>query len=132
MQFNAIPVFSAVIPGRVGIKKNSRMIAKIKGRTINIPSKSYKAWEMGALFHLKQKRLRCDSTILGECMAEYTFHFKNRSGEADVSNCIEGPQDCLQAAGIIKNDKQIIELYARKIFDGTEKTVIVLYEKVSL
>lgn len=122
------PVFECEIPGRVVPKKNSRRLAQVQGRLRSFPSKQFLAWERSAQFHVKQTLIGRHSILTGELMAEYVFHFKNRQNESDVSNCIEGPQDVLQSVGVIKNDKQIVELTARKVFDGTEKTVIRLFE----
>jgi Holliday junction resolvase RusA-like endonuclease len=120
-------LFCAEIPGRVGIKKNSRRLAVIRGKPMSFSSKAFSAWERIALYHLKQTKTRCSSILTGGLHASYTFHFKNRASEPDVSNCIEGIQDCLQAASIIENDKQIISLDAQKLFTGVEKTVVELY-----
>jgi Holliday junction resolvase RusA-like endonuclease len=120
-------LFECEIPGRPIIKKNTQRIIRRGGKTFAIYSPRFKAWLEDALFHLKQSKTRRSSIYTGECMAEYVFYFKNRQGEADVSNLIEGVQDALATAEIIENDKQIVQLSARKIFDGTEKTVIRLY-----
>ena len=118
------------IPGRVGIKKNSKRIivsyAQRAGRRIKmLSSERYSAFEKHAILTLA-KIWGDKPALTGRIEAVYKFYFKNRQGEADTSNCIEGPQDCLESAGIILNDKQIIRLYAEKIFDGTEKTIIEL------
>lgn len=120
-------LFSAEIPGRVGIKKNSRRLAIIRGKPMSFASKAFSVWEKVALFHIKQTKTRCSSTLRGDLHASYTFYFKNRASEPDVSNCIEGVQDCLQTAGVIENDKQIVSLDAQKIINGTEMTTVKLY-----
>jgi Holliday junction resolvase RusA-like endonuclease len=120
-------LFCAEIPGRVGIKKNSRRLAVIRGRPMSFASSKYLAWERVALSCLKQTKTRRSSILMGGLHASYTFHFKNRASEPDVSNCIEGIQDCLQAAAIIENDKQIVSLDAQKLFTGVEKTIVELY-----
>ena len=122
-----VEIFIAEIPGRVRIKNNSRRLAIIRGKPMSFSSKLFSAWERAALFHLKQTKTRCSSILTGGLHASFTFYFKNRASEPDVSNCIEGIQDCLQKASIIENDKQIISLDAQKIINGTEKTVVKLY-----
>lgn len=60
--------------------------------------------------------------------AKFYFHFLNRQSESDTSNCIEGPADVLTRAGVIKDDKLIVALYAQKEFGLEPKTIIELYE----
>ncbi len=62
--------------------------------------------------------------------AHYEFHFKNGQAEPDTSNCIEGPQDLLQAHGVIGNDKQIVAIRAIKKLYLEPKTIIRLYAYV--
>jgi len=121
-------VFRIEIPGRVYVKKNTQRVYGIGNKKRAIPSKNYRGWEMHALALLKQARLRRDCTLLGDLHASYTFHFKNKQAEADVSNLIEGPQDCLAESLIIENDKQIMSLDARKVFDGSERVIIEVWK----
>ncbi len=121
-------VFEAEVPGRPIVKKNSQRVVGFGKRKRKIDSPQYSRWHKVALLVLKQARLRRDSMLLGELHASYRFHFKNHQAEADVSNLIEGPQDCLAESLIIENDKQITSLDAMKLFDGTEKTIVRLYE----
>lgn len=120
-------LFSAEIPGRPYVKKNTKRVFGSGAKKRVVYSPEFLRWQTTALSVLKQTKTRRLSILSGGLHASYTFHFKNRSGEADVSNLIEGIQDCLQTASIIENDKQIFSLDAKKIFDGTEKTVVKLY-----
>lgn len=53
------------------------------------------------------------------------FGFETHKGEADLSNLLEGPQDCLEDMGIIQNDKLIYHLDdCRKIFGSGDFTEI--------
>lgn len=122
------PIFEATIPGRPVVKKNTQRIVRHGGKTFAVYSKLFSAYRTRALFEFKQARVALGLTLAGELHASYTFHFKNRQGEADVSNLIEAPQDCLAESLIIQNDKQIMSLDAQKIYDGTEKSVVRLYE----
>lgn len=121
-------VFEATIPGRPAIKKNTQRVVRRGGRTRAIYSKSFQRWEDAAYFHFKRTLMWEGAPLTGELSAEYVFHFKNHQWEGDVSNFIEAPQDFLQDVGVIENDKQIMSLTARKVFDGTESTEIKLYE----
>lgn len=44
----------------------------------------------------------------------------------DVDNRIKVLQDCLAPAGVIKNDKQVVELYARRIWGAEDSTHIIV------
>ena len=44
----------------------------------------------------------------------------------DVDNRIKVLQDCLAPAGVIKNDKQVVELYARRIWGAEDSTRIIV------
>jgi len=67
-------------------------------------------------------------TIERPIFAKYYFHFKNKQWECDVSNLNEAPGDLLQKLGVIKDDKQIVALYAQKEFCLEPKTIIELYD----
>lgn len=121
------PDFEAEISGRPVIKKNTQKIIRRGGKTFAVYSKLFKEYRTRALFQFKQTRIGLGSTLTGELHASYEFHFKNKQGEADVSNLIEAPQDCLAESLIIENDKQIVSLDAQKIFSGLEKTIIKLW-----
>jgi len=120
---NTSILFEVIIPGRVGIKKNGKQIVMRGLYPKLISSPRYLAWADKAKDYYKQAYVHA-MPIAEKLHAEYTFHFKNHQAEPDVSNCIEGPQDLLEACGVIHNDKQIISLTARKVFDGTEKTTL--------
>lgn len=125
------PLFKVEIPGRVGIKKNSKQIIKTSGRPFLISSKKFTAWERVASMHIYAKLHSFYAQYrfpLKEPMElEAEFYFKNHSGEADLSNCLSGPEDVLQKCGIILNDKLIYEIKAKKIFDGTERSILKLF-----
>lgn len=111
-------LFSAFIPGRPPSKKNTKKF--FRGRVIY--SKQFREWEKIALTILKPEKM-IDEAI----NAKFTFHFKNRQAEADVSNLIEAPQDALQKANVISDDRLIHVVIGKKVFDGTEGTKIELF-----
>jgi Holliday junction resolvase RusA-like endonuclease len=120
-------LFSAEIQGRPYVKKNTKRVFGNGAKKRVVYSPEFLRWQTRALFVLKQTLVGQGSILRGQLHASYTFCFKNRSGEADVSNLIEGIQDCLQTASVIENDKQIMSLDAQKLFNGLEKTVVTLY-----
>lgn len=92
------------------------------------PNQAYKGWEndlVGRLLLRSKERLPIDFPVY----MEITFHFKNHAHEADTSNCLEGIQDVMQKAGILKNDKLIYKILAEKVFDGEEYFNLALYKR---
>ena len=108
-------VFECVLPGRVEIKKNStqRKYSFKKKRTFTCPSDRYLDWEFKMVQAVKQiylnlpppERVRLPVDV--PMRAQFKFYFKNFQHEPDLSNCYEGPQDVLQKAGVIVDDKLI-------------------------
>ena len=55
------------------------------------------------------------------------IYFTSRNHQPwDVDNRIKVLQDCLAPAGVIKNDKQVVELYARRIWGAEDSTHIIV------
>lgn len=118
------PLFKVTIPGRCYVKKNT---AKVFGRRkINTPQ--FQNWERVAYSHMikaRQNRIPFNFPL----HAEIKFYFKNRAGEADLSNLFEGPCDVLKLAGVITDDKLIDSFdQSRRIYgDPNPRTEISLY-----
>lgn len=122
-------VFRAVLAGRARVKKNSlqRKYSFAQRRTLTLPSDLYLAWEKAAVLDLKSQwgwRDPIDKPII----LRARFYFKNRQHEPDLSNCLEGPQDALQKAGVIANDRLITRIYAEKFFGEEPRVEIELQE----
>lgn len=120
-------VFKAEVPGRPPSKKNTKKVFKRHGHTVVVYSQAFKLWEKVALLCLAQAKVG-KPKITKPLAAKFIFHFKNRHAEADVSNLIEAPQDALTKAQVISDDKIIHIVQGEKIFDGTEKTIIELFD----
>jgi Holliday junction resolvase RusA-like endonuclease len=122
------PVFSCEIPGRPISKKNTKKVVKRHGLSLVIYSPQFRQWERDALLILK--RLAQGRELLTcKLEAHFVFKFVNHRSEADVSNLIEAPQDALEKACIIKNDRLIHVVRARKEFGFLQdSTVIELYK----
>jgi len=123
-------LFSVSIPGRVGIKKNSRRLFKdAYGKSRSLPSTRFKTWEAIASAHVAHARTRFKGLpYKGPIFAYFEFHFLNRVALPDTSNCIEGPQDVMESLGVFENDKQIERIEARRFIGGEMKTLIRLYK----
>ena len=61
----------------------------------------------------------------GPTSVKIVFTSKNHQ-PWDVDNRIKVLQDCLAPAGVIKNDKQVVELYARRIWGAEDSTHIIV------
>lgn len=128
--------FQVIIPGRVGIKKNGRRIVKsVYGRQTSIPSVQYTEWEGIATAYIARAKpiFQSDDFIFPyneKIHAYFEFHFVNRHALPDTSNCIEGPQDVMEAMRIYKNDQQIVSLEAHRIISGQNFVKINLYKVV--
>lgn len=121
-------LFECEIPGRVAIKKNSKKIAFRGGRPRIFSSDNYRIWEADAAPHIVRQKKHFNLPIQGLIEARFEFHFLNHQGEADTSNCIEGPQDLMAKLGVFENDKQIVSLRAVKRFGLPPKTIVKLYQ----
>ena len=121
-----LTLFECEIPGRVFIKKNTQRVVGYGNSKHVIYSPKYLAWENSALVYILQAKQKYKLPIDFKCVAHFEFYFKNAQAEPDLSNCIEGPQDLLQKAGVITNDKLIISLSAHKVIGVEPKTVIII------
>lgn len=126
---NRTPVFRCEIPGRPVSKKNTKKVVRRHGLSMVIYSPQFKVWEKTALLILKQFVNKGHQLLNCNLEAHFVFRFVNHRSEADVSNLIEAPQDALEKACIIQNDRLIQKVIARKEFGFLEdSTLIELYK----
>lgn len=107
------------------IKKNNKAIAfnRKTGRSFIKSSPKAIAGESYLTYHLSllKRQFKQAFPITEPISVSFIFHYKkNKNGKptkqvADLSNLIQGPEDALQKAGVILNDKQI------ESFDGTRR-----------
>lgn len=117
-------VITLKIDGRVAPKKNSRkMRVNFKyGYHYTVPSDRFEEYKDS---FLKQVAKQYD----GEPMkppycVEYTFFMRGK-GATDGDNMEGSINDLLQDAGVIQNDKEIIEWHGRKVLKSKEYVTIV-------
>jgi len=117
-------LFHCVIPVEDHVvKKNNRPIYRRHDGTpfIGKGPRLREAEEYMTLrFRSEANRAGLYSPITGNIWAVFLFRFEKnwfytktgaeRENIADLSNLIELPQDCLQEAGVIKNDSRIVSL----------------------
>ena len=94
-------IWEATILGEPASKSNRRQIVKIGGKTRLIKSK--KALAYAKEFHLQAPRMPLREHILGDVLMWCRIHYASRRPDLDESLIL----DALQAAEIIKNDRQI-------------------------
>ena len=87
--------------GEPASKSNRRQIVKIGGKTRLIKSK--KALAYAKEFHLQAPRMPLRTPILDDVLMWCRIHYASRRPDLDESLIM----DALQAAEIIKNDRQI-------------------------
>lgn len=130
---NTSILFEVEIPGRPFIKKNTKRIYKgwNERKPRIIYTSDWRTWEDEALrCYQKAARKYITNGMMFTCplKARFEFYFENHQAEPDTSNLIEGPQDVLQKACIIKNDKQIVQIEAEKYFGFEPKTIVRLWD----
>lgn len=113
--------------GRPTVLKNSkRIFSRGRGkRAIVLPSSKYTLWEENAMATVA--RAFKSMTVCDPVCVFYRFFFADRHAESDVSNLIEGPQDVLQKAGVIKNDRLVMRVIAEKYFGHDPRTEIQVF-----
>ena len=97
--------------GQPSVLKNSKRISKVRGRII--VRKSAKAERIEKAFMLQLRAQHRGPTITVPIYIKFLFYgaWKAKSGNLpDLSNLFEAPQDCLQKAGVIQDDRQIESL----------------------
>jgi len=123
-----LPQITLTLTGRVISKKNSkRIVSNYKtGRAFLISSKGYEAFKdddmtdlTAQMYKLKVQGHRFP--LATPYVLKCTFALKGKS-TTDLDNMISSVCDILQDAGIIEDDKDIIEIQAGKIQGHTDYT----------
>lgn len=107
---------------RVISKKNSKQLFRSGGRTIISTSKAYKLWHTNAIYQLLPWRPK--TPLAGPISLSLHFHLKGKI-DADLDNLTASICDVLTDAGVIEDDKQIVEMHLYKIAGSPDfRTVI--------
>lgn len=99
-------------------KKNNRPIFNSGGKTFIGKSTKLRDAELYMVSRLKMHKISLNiQTITDPIEVSFVFYFKNYYVDGrisklvpDLSNLVQLPEDCLQTAGIILDDKQIYSL----------------------
>lgn len=116
-----------VIHGKIPSKSNSYRIVTIAGHSSMAKSKPLTDYER--IFYL-QCPIR-GSMIKGFFKICVDVYHENM--RPDLDNAFKILLDCLQACKVIKNDRQCVEIHARKLVDKTDPRVEfeIIEEKLS-
>ena len=102
-----------LIDGQAMSKKRNWVPVCGRGHPRIVLTREYKDWEKGVVDQLWVQRVTYAGSMLvpwvpidEPVQAEFHFFLKGFR-EIDLSNLYQGPEDALQAAGILKNDKFI-------------------------
>ena len=96
-----------IIPGNPIVKKNGMQIVRFGNRPSLQPSKRYRAATKAAVAALRRQ---ASATCMWDGVplhVKFMFYWTRAIREPDLSNLYEAPQDWLQAAEIISDDKWI-------------------------
>src|SRR3990172_11668898 len=104
-------LWQATILGEPASKANSRKLVTVHGRPLFIKSEKARGYESD---FLAQARPLADGPIEGKLA--FTGHFFYRTERPDLDASLVF--DCLQKAGVIRNDRQI---RAQHIYHGIDK-----------
>lgn len=123
------PLVTLTIPGRPIVKKNTQRVVGFGRAKRAIPSARYRAWELNAMAVCRRNFSAALIDI--PVTAHFRFFFENRQAEPDVSNLIEGPQDVLVDACVLKDDRLVMKVMAEKFFGHEPRVEIELYKYVN-
>lgn len=96
--------FKATVVGELASKSNQRQIVRRGRRTISIKSSKALLYVQGFLLQLRRPAEPYDGLVAFYIIVYYA----SQRPDLDIALV----QDCLQAAGIIKNDRQVREIHA--------------------
>lgn len=104
-----------VIMGQPRTKKNSSRIALVNNKRVLLPSKAYKAYERVALIQLARVQ-----AVHGPISVMCRYFLQNRAHWPDLVGLLQATSDILQAAGVIDDDKYIVN-YDGSMIAGLDK-----------
>lgn len=109
---------SIVFSGRVPSKKNSLRRIQVKGRLITAPSIQYRDWEEENILNVRAMSIR-------ELTPPYSIAYKVYAPDkriSDLTNKIEGINDCLVKAGVLQDDNWFLLNEMSMTFAGVDRS----------
>lgn len=117
-----------VILGKAASKKNSSRIVRAGGKPDGVPfilpSRVSGAWNREALHQIRAQWR--GAPLQGPVRVTYLFVRTDNMHEADLGNYVSAVDDALQAAGVIANDRNIVQSHANKVLEraGTARVEV--------
>lgn len=98
------------IKGHPAILKNSKQVVTIKGRKVPIESKAARRYRKSAMPQLKQQWAGKPPIAerVNAAIVSYGAWKEDGGNTPDASNLYQMPEDLLQAAKVIEDDRQIV------------------------
>lgn len=104
-----------VIQGQPRTKKNSSRIALINNKRVLLPSKAFQVYERVALIQLARVQ-----AVHGPVAVLCRYYLQDRKSWPDLVGLLQATSDILQAAGVIDDDKYIVN-YDGSMIAGLDK-----------
>lgn len=104
-----------VIQGQPRTKKNNSRIALINNKRVILPSKAYELYEKVALIQLARVQ-----AVHGPVSVLCRYYLQDRKSWPDLVGLLQATSDILQAAGVIDDDKYIVN-YDGSMIAGLDK-----------
>lgn len=115
-----------IIHSDIPSKANAYRIINIKGHSSLAKTKTVKEYEEN---FYKQCSLR-DANITNMFIIKIDCYFG--SNRKDLDGCFKLLLDCLQLCNVIKNDRQCVEIHARKLVDKVDPRIEFVIETIEL
>ena len=98
-------IFHYVFRGEVASKKNSKVLARVKGRPMLLPSRKYQEWEKRARLAIMAEG-RPAEPLKAAWLSMVIYH--GDLIKRDSNNATQGVQDVLVDMGVIQDDNWMV------------------------
>lgn len=118
MLTHATPItFSAVIHGKIPSKSNCYRVVTLSGHGSIAKTSALKTYERNFYMQCPQRERQIEGLFV---LNADVYHENMRP---DLDNAFKVLLDMLQACRVIKNDRQCVEIHARKLVDKQDPRV---------
>jgi Holliday junction resolvase RusA-like endonuclease len=118
-------IWKGTIIGHMPRKSNQRRIIFKQGKPLNIKSKEAIDWNNHAILQLKAARKHPEPHQSDTKLTAHIYYRSNKSDLSDELLC-----DAFEKAGIIQNDRQIVEKHLYRYKDKDNPRVEVMLESL--